>query len=237
MIPVYIFTSDKYLWALRIMLHLYQKYWGWPAIVFGFTPPKFELPKCARFESVGAFEDYPAGKWSDAVIGALQSTGDKYAIVLLEDYWLTRQVDTDAIRSLAGYVMQYGDIARADLVTDRLYAPDLIELEPYNDLDIISNDPPPSYHMSTQASIWNKAALLDALVPGESAWDTEMNGTARLISAGWRVVGTRQCPVRYVIGVQVGKLSLMGGYQVPAPKWKNSDLADVVEMLKEDRQG
>jgi hypothetical protein len=234
--PVYIFTSDKYLWALRVMLHLYQKYWGWPAIVFGFSKPEFELPKCARFESMGAFSDYPAGKWSDAVIKALQSNGDKYAVVLLEDYWLTRYVDEKAINLLGTYVMSHGDIARADLVTDRLYAPDLIEVEPYDDLDIISNDPPPSYHMSLQASIWNKAALLDALVEGESAWLAELNGTTRLINAGWRVIGTRQCPVRYVIGVQNGKLSLMGGYQVPAPKWKGEDLAAVVEMLKEDRQ-
>lgn len=236
MIPVYVFASDKYLWALRIMLHLYQKYWAWPVIVFGFSRPEFEMPPCARFESLGEFKDYPAGKWSDAVIKGLKSTGDKYAVVLLEDYWLTRHVNSSAIRSLGAYVMQHGDIARGDLTTDRLYADKMSELEPYDDLDIITNDKDSAYNFSTQASIWNKQALIDALIPGESAWEAEVNSNTRLMAAGWRVVGTRQCPVRYIIGVQGGKLSLMGGYQVPAPKWKNADLADVVEMLKEERK-
>jgi hypothetical protein len=46
------------------------------------------------------------------------------------------------------------------------------------------------------------------------------------------VIGTRQCPVRYIIGVQQGKLALDGGYQRTVV-WKSDDLETVKRMLKE----
>lgn len=232
-VPVYVFACDKYYWALRVMLYLYQSYWNWPVTVFGFGKPSFELPNCATFESMGTFQDYPAGKWSDAVMGVLKSSSDEFAIILLEDYWLTRQVNTRAIRALRTYMGNHHKIARADLVTDRLYAENMKEVGPFGELDIITNDPPAPYHLSTQASVWNLLALREVLRPGESAGQTEISGSGRLAAAGWQVIGTRQCPVRYIIGVQQGKLALDGGYQKPGPVWKPEDLEMVTRMLKE----
>lgn len=233
MIPVYIFASDKYLWALRVTLHLYEKYWNWPVTVFGFSLPTYPLPACAQFKSMGKFEEYPAWRWSDAVIGALQSTGDEIAVVMLEDYWLTRRVNLRVVRALGDY-MKIMDITRADLVTDRLYADNLKDLPPYGELDIITNDPPGQYAMSLQASIWNVDRLIKIMRPGETAWQTELEGTTRMTEAGYKVIGTRQCPVRYIIGVQNGKLALDGGYQKPGPVWQPDDLETVKQMLAED---
>jgi hypothetical protein len=232
-VPVYVFACDKYYWALRVMLYLYEQYWNWPVTVFGFGKPDFELPYCATFQSMGAFADYPADKWSDAVIGVLKSSNDEYAVILLEDYWLTRQVNTRAIRTLRTYMSQHHKIARADLVTDRLYAENMKDVEPFDELDIITNDPPAPYHLSTQASVWNLLSLREVLRPGESAGNTEIGGSGRLAEAGWQVIGTRQSPVRYIIGVQNGKLALDGGYQKPGPVWKPMDLEAVTRMLKE----
>ena len=233
MIPVYIFASDKYLWALRVTLYLYEKYWNWPVTVYGFSLPAYPLPASAHFVSMGKFEDYPVNRWSDAVIGALQASKDDYAVILMEDYWLSRRVNVRAVGQLGNY-MNLNGVIRGDLVTDRLYAENMSDLEPYGDLDIITNDPPGQYTMSLQASIWNVEKLLKIMLPGETAWQTELEGTSRLNEAGYKVVGTRQCPVRYFIGVQAGKLALDGGYQKPGPVWQLEDLQTVKRMLAED---
>lgn len=235
MIPVYIFTSDKYLWALRVTLRLYEKYWNWPVTIFGFSLPAYPLPVNSNFVSIGNFGDYPVGKWSNAAIAALKSTGDKFAIVLMEDYWLSRRVNLDAVDSLGRYIASHKDVARIDLVSDRLYADNMKDLEPWEGLDIITNDPPGQYLMSLQASIWRLQALIDILKPNETAWQSELEGTSRMVQAGWQVVGTRQMPVRYFIGVQAGQLTLSGGYQKPCPVWNRIDLQTVSEMLTTDK--
>lgn len=235
MIPVLIFTCDKYHWALRVTLHLYEKYWNWPVTVWGFARPEYDLPECATFVSMGKGEDYPAGKWSNAVIGALQSYGRSYAAILLEDYWLSRQVNLRAIRELRSYMGYHGDVIRGDLTSDRLYAENMRDIEPWGELDIIGNEPPAQYTMSTQASIWRTDVLAnDILKPNESAGLSELNGTTRMIDKHWRAVGTRQFPVRYFIGVQQGKLALDGGYQKPGPMWNDDDLREVKQILREE---
>lgn len=230
--PVFVFASDKLYWALQITLHLCRKYLEMPITVFGFTQPDFELPPSANFESMGRFSDYPANRWSDAVIGALERRRESHAVVMLEDYWLIRKVNGVAVRHLFEYAWDHPRIGRVDLVTDRLYASNLREVDHYEDLDIVECIPPAPYHMSTQASIWKLECLHDILKNGESAWEAEHNGTTRMIQQGWRVVGTRQCPMRYIIGVQQGRIALDGGYQVPPPKWKPDDLNEVTRMLE-----
>ena len=232
-LPVFVFASDKYLWALKIMLRQYVKYWDWPITVFGFTSPDYDLPSCAKFESMGRFIDYPANRWSDAVLGALERQRESHAVILLEDYWLIRNVNGVAIRDLFQYAISRPQIGRIDLVTDRLYASGVQEVDHFRDLDIIECIPPAPYHMSTQASIWNLDCLRNILVTGESPGQSELEGSSRMIKQGWRVVGTRQCPVRYIIGVQQRQLALDGGYQVPHPKWNTDDLQEVIHMLNE----
>jgi hypothetical protein len=234
-LPVYVFTSDKYLWALKIMLHLYQKYWNWPITVFGFSRPDYELPQNAKFISIGRFSDYPAERWSDGVLAALERQRESHAVVLLEDYWLVRHVNGVAVRSLQLYAEQHPEVGRVDLVTDRLYAANALEVGHFMDLDIMECNPPAQYHMSTQASIWKLDCLRKVLVPGETAWQSELEGTTRMINQGWRAIGTRQCPVRYIIGVQSGKLALDGGYQKPTVTWQQDDLKEVVWLL--DKMG
>lgn len=227
-VPVAIFTADHRHDVLRAMLYLYSKYWNWPATVYGFKPPAYALEDNISFTSLGDMADYPAEKWSDAVIKALEPIKAEQIIILLEDYWLTRPVDVLAINALAGYMRKHQDIARGDLTTDRLYAGWLKEVEPWGKLDIIENDPPQQYHFSTQAAIWNVELLRGFLRPNETPWQAELDGTSRMMEA-WkagkpaRVIGTRQFPVRYLIAVQGGKLTLDGGYQKPAPVMLKSD--------------
>lgn len=229
-VPVAIFTADHRHDVLKAMLYLYSKYWNWPATVYGFKRPAYALEDNVEFVSLGSMADYPADRWSDAVIKALDQVQSDQIIILLEDYWLTRQVDTNAVDAIAAYMRKHKDIVRGDLTTDRLYATNLQEVEPWGKLDIIENDPPAQYHFSTQAAVWNVELLKRFMRQGETPWQAELEGTSRMMAAyvagePARVIGTRQFPVRYLIAVQGGEIALDGGYQKPAPV-----------MLKHDRQ-
>lgn len=228
-IPVYCFTSDKYNWSLEIFSYLYMKYWGWPITFVGYTKPEFELP--GDFYSIGNFADYPADKWSNGVLKFIRESAAPYFVFMLEDYWINRQVDTQALEWLHEYAIAHPRIARVDITTDRLYGANLQEVEPLRRLDIIENIPAAPYHLSLQAGIWSRDAFLKYVFDNESAWEVEIKGTSRMINDGARVVGTRNFPLRYLIGIQQGKVAMDGGYQQPAPKFTKDDSGFIVSTL------
>lgn len=213
-----VFTSDKTQWALQAFAHQWTRYVGaqWPVLVCGFTPPLFPLPAYFKFHSIGAFEEYPVSRWSDAVIRVLSAIDDEIILFTMDDFWLSRAVDTDAINALAAYMRRDNPhVARLDLTTDRLYATNLSDVQSLGRLDLITNAYPVAYAMSFQNALWRRTELLKHLRPNESPWDSEIAGTRRMEDAGALVMGTRQAPMRYLIAVQHGRLAFDGGYQVP----------------------
>jgi len=211
---------------------MWNKYVGevWPIVAFGYSLPDFPLPDNFEFVSVGDFADYPVNRWSDGVIKALNSVDDEIFLWMMGDFWPYRPVNTEAIEMLAEFMAQNDRVARMDLSTDRLYAGNLREMGNVGYLDLIMSDPPAPYHMSLQPGIWRRSLLLKYLVPGETGWETEINGTPRMIADGAVVMGTRQAPVRALIAIQQGKLTLDGGYQVPKPPVKPGDMAELREL-------
>jgi len=235
MLPVYCFVSDKDLWTLQAFAWFFNRYWSsvWPVMCFGYTPPEFVLPPNFSFVSVGDFADYPVNRWSDGVIKALQSVTDELFIYMMGDFWPYRKVNTEAINMLSQFMAQHPEIARIDLTTDRLYAAGLREAGSVAYLDLITNDLPVPYLLSLQPGLWRREALLRYLIPGETGWETEINGTSRMQMNGEHpavVLGTRQAPVRVLIAIQKGKLTLDGGYQIPPPPVRQEDLQTIREL-------
>lgn len=213
-----VFTSDKTQWALQAFAHQWSKYVGaeWPMLICGFTPPAFPLPVYAKFHSIGDFVEYPVNRWSDAVMRVLSSIDDEIILWTMDDFWLSRMADVNAINTLAAYMHRDNPyVVRMDLTTDRLYAANLTDVQSLGRLDIISNSYPVAYALSFQNALWRRRELLRYLRPDESPWDSEIAGTRRMEEAGAIVMGTRQAPMRYLIAIQHGKLAFDGGYQVP----------------------
>lgn len=205
---VLVMTSDKYLPALLPFAWLMQKYWH-PApevVVCGFTAPNFGLPDNFRFVSLGNFSDYPFGRWSDAFIKALNVVDDEAPIVMLEDYWIVRQVDTVAVQVLYDYARQFHYVAKIDLCGDRLYAHGAdCNYGHVAHLDLVKSMPGSPYHLSLMPGIWRKEHLLRHVVPNESPHDLELIGTTRLShDQNVLVLGTRQWPLRITLGLRGG---------------------------------
>lgn len=203
-VPVY----KKTHWTLRPFSILFNKYWlingGKVNIdVMCYSKPDFDLPNNFNICQIDKI-DYPRHLWADGLLQYLYRVDDNEILIMLEDYWLVRKVDAEGVLVLGNLVKD--NILRVDLTTDRLYAGGMRDIGYIGHYDIIEARESP-YQMSLQAGIWNKSLLIDVIekmTPGKrSSWDVELEGTG-IVNAEpdkYRVVGTRQNPVRYINGI------------------------------------
>jgi hypothetical protein len=204
---VVVLTSDHYLHALQPFSFLFNRYWSpkQSVIVGGFQRPEFMLPSNFEFVSLGPMSDYPLDKWSNALIKLVELLPEEVFVFMLEDYWLTRPVDKEAVKILHDYMYQFKHVIKIDLCADRLYA---MKMQPYgwvNRIDLVISDRASPYHMSLMTGLWRREHLLRVLQPNESPWDVEIAGTPRLARMGDVIVlGTRQWPVKHCLAYRGG---------------------------------
>jgi hypothetical protein len=197
-------TCNKYLWAVAPFAYLFNVYWSeqQEVIVGGFHPPAFKLPTNFTFLSIDP-KNYPAERWSDGIIKLLSMIEDDMFVLMLEDYWLLRGVNHQAVQSIGDYMRMHTDVLRTDLTTDRLYSGRAVDVDTWGYLDFIETPPDTPYQWSTQACVVNREHMLRCLRPGIAPWQFELSGND-LIPKGLRVLGTRQSPVRYVNAIGMG---------------------------------
>jgi hypothetical protein len=205
---VIVMTSDKYLPALRPFTWLFNKYWNneQQVLVAGFTPPDFDLPDNFEFHSIGPQGKYPFKRWSNALKDLLTSIDDEAFVLLLEDYWIKRKVDTHAIKILHSYAVQFGYVLKIDIAGDRLFAYGAdLDYDTLEYLDLIKSMPGSPYHMSLMPGIWRRDNLLQVIVSDESPHDLELQGTTRVSHMqDLLVLGTAQWPYKNVLGLRGG---------------------------------
>ena len=199
-IRVFVITCDKYAWALRGFIHQFQKYWSTlqPVVVAGYTVPDVQFPDNFTFHSI-APEEYDKDRWSTGLIEFLRAMPDEHFVLLLEDYWLCRGVNHQAIGTLHELCTQHTNVLRMDLSDDRQYngeAKDWDVLPYYGYNDIVWTPAGSPYQMSLQAGIWNRRLMLEVLRMDESAWKVELETGEKELDKVV-VLGTRQRPVRY----------------------------------------
>jgi len=210
-VPIVVTTSDSYLPALRPYAWLVEKYWPNPAkfYIVGFAEPDFPLPERFKFVSVGKQEDYPLEKWTDALLDFLSDFNKELFILMLEDYWVTRPVNTEAIELAKRYMESRPNVLKFDLTADRLHAHGVkLEYDTAGWLDVILSDPDSPYHMSLMAGMWRKELFTRVVRRGWNPWDVELEGTNVL--KGMRdmdVVGSKQWPIKHTLAFRSGDAS------------------------------
>lgn len=218
MIQVIVMTSDKQYNLLPAYAHQFDKHWGMgqvDTVICGFSPLPFRLKEPEyKFYSIGANEHYPANRWSDALIKVLDEVAEDVFLLMLEDYFLVRPVDIQAIRMMYDYMFQFQNVIKFDVTTERLFANSggqyLFGYGTYETLgylDLIKSDFSSPYHLSLWGGLWRRDLLRKFLVPGETAQQIELNGTHRLAQVGDEllVLGTRQAPMRHANVYQRGQ--------------------------------
>lgn len=204
-VPAY----SKTYWSLQPFAYLFNKYWRneSPTVLY-YSPIDVDLPKSFELHQI-YYKDYPKDKWANGIIEYLEKIDDTSVIIMLEDYWLTRTVNTEIIHILNSLIENNDKILRVDLTTDRLYAGGMRDVGYVEWIDLVEA-PKSQYQMSLQAGIWHRKNLLKILksLPesSRSSWGVELEGTGIINNdLDLRVFGTRQYPVRYENGINVTK--------------------------------
>lgn len=213
MVRVFVITCDKYSFALKGFSFLFNRYWSelQEVVVCGYTP--VDLPPNFSFLQIAPAE-YPSNQWTNGLAQVLRRIDDSHLVILLEDYWLCRGVNHQAVGTLYELCQSHPQILRMDLTDDRQYnghAQDFEYIPYYGYNDIVWTPPDSPYQSSLQAGIWNRRLLLEVLHEGESAWQFEIGKTGENIRNRpdlW-VLGTRQRPVRYANVFKGGDISKM----------------------------
>lgn len=238
---VCVLTSDKHAWALRPFAHQFQKYWpstmSYESIkIFGFSPPPYPLPDTDfEFISLGRMADYPANFWTKGLEAALEKIQHDIVLLLLEDYWMVRRINRDAIRLLEEYMYSHEDVLSINVTSDKIYQKEAEEHGYYEDFDLIKSLPSAPYHLNIQAALWNRhhlLAILKGLPEPMSPWRFETMGThVDQTYPNLLLLGTRQPAMRYVIGIRNGKPNLDGSWQFPKTQFTPEDKEALQGML------
>ena len=216
-----VFTSDNHSWLLGGFFHQWKKYGrGLKVEVAGFENPGF-LPADVNFVSIGEMKDYPVDLWSNAIFEYLNRIDDELVLILLEDYWLLRPINIEAVKNAEMFMEKYKNVARLDLTTDRALSREAVYAGTFGNLDLCSAKG--EYALSFQASIYRRSILMDLLRPNESPWESELNGTDRLNHSHFDVYGTYQWPIAYMIVMNKGRFDRDGLWMRPARTLTESD--------------
>ncbi len=115
---------------------------------------------------------YPT--WSWCVEHALQLMPEDLVLYVQEDYFLTRDLDTAALREAVKVMVEHPEVdcVHLNVASNRYHKPAIFEnwkrVSRWN-----------RYFVSCQAAIWRKSTLLELLRRHENAWQFERWGTCR----------------------------------------------------------
>ena len=116
--------------------------------------------------------------WADNLRVALEEIDADYLLYFQEDYFLTAPVNVARLAADCAFCLERGV---DHLCLKELPLPEVATWpragDGREDLAIIPADSP--WRTRLQVALWRRAALLDALRPGENAWDFEACGSAR----------------------------------------------------------
>lgn len=166
---ILVVSCDRYADLWRPFFNLMWRYW--PDAPFKiYLGANFLVYNDSRVETLTIGED-PG--WSTGLKRMLEQIESPAIVLMLEDFFLRRPVDTEAVVSC----LRAFDHLGAHMV--RLVprpGPDR-RAPGFPFLGAIRPSSP--YRVSTQGTLWQKTALLSLVREGENIWDFELNGTVR----------------------------------------------------------
>lgn len=222
-------TSNKYHHVVPGFAHLFNKFWSenQEVTVVGYEAPRPPLPRNFRWLSLGKQDDFT---WSSGLMKLCSLLTESHVLLFLEDYYLSKPVNTDLIANLYNYLLSNPEIVKLDLTDDR----GKLEHTAWADSDaptpLILSGPETLFQTSTQAALWERRFLWRFLSEKETAWEYEKKGSKRIIEARKRgtfdglILGCQNPPVQYInaIGGEGGHPQVWARKRFPI--WMSNDL-------------
>lgn len=162
-------SCDAYSDAWPPFFALFRKYWpDCPYPVYLMT--NHERPEIPGVRILALGED---AKWASNMLRALEIMPCEQLLYFQEDYFLQRPVSTALIRN----ILDFARVTGAGFI--RLSGAPDYDRPHENSLGLGLLAPGGKFRVSLQAALWKKSTLLRLLVPGESGWEMEIEGSRR----------------------------------------------------------
>ena len=166
-IALLVVSCDKYSDLWKPFFDLFFKYWyDCPLKIYLLSNDKSYDD--TRVSSILVGEDE---SWSDNLRKAIQHIKENFIFMFIDDLFLVDYVKTDKVlKTFDWMIMHQPNYVRLN--------PSETPDKPFNHLvGIVSKGT--IYRTSTVMSVWKKELLLKLLMPGENAWEFEIDGSIR----------------------------------------------------------
>lgn len=175
-IAVVVHACDRYELLFEGFLHFFCQHWPVNTNISAY----YFLTEEKDLQS-NLFRNIKTGKgeWSDRLRKGLEQIPEPYILYLQEDMWLTKDIAAQTLNKIIDFTLKYQPLLF------KLNSSEVFKTKPtdtiFDGLRVSLLDNKASeYLMSHQASIWNKAFLMEQLAPKEHPWRNERKGTKRL---------------------------------------------------------
>ncbi len=167
---ILVVSCDKYSDLWQPFFTLFWRYWNdCPFDVYLLS--NFLTYPDPRVKTLAMGEDK---NWSGSLLEALKQIDTPYLILMLEDFFFRKPVNTDeifrcieALKALNGRMLRLIPRPKPD--------------KPVLNCSFLGYIRATSaFRISTQGSLWEKSALMSLLRDGENIWEFEINGTKRI---------------------------------------------------------
>lgn len=166
---ILVLTCDKNVSLMNIFMSFFWSNWkDCPFRVYlGFENIKPEYSKSIILNS-------DETKWGKRTLGYLKTLKTKYVMIILDDFIVEKQVDTESIKRYISYMRNDGDIvsiAIADIYDKNNSATEYGEL--------VKRPKKANYLLNLQACLWHRETLISLMRENENPWQTELFGSIR----------------------------------------------------------
>lgn len=166
---VLVLSCDKYSDLWRPYFTLFWRYW--PDCKFPvFLGTNHQIYKDNRVETIAIGPDVD---WSSNLITILRSIESPFVIISLEDFFLRKNVREDLIDKSVNAMIHLD----ATMITLQTRSKPTKFVRDHSFLREYKRGA--QYRVSCQAALWDREKLIELLVPGETAWEFEVNASER----------------------------------------------------------
>ncbi|MBS1650682.1 MAG: hypothetical protein JSU07_01610 [Bacteroidetes bacterium] len=170
---ILILSCDKYADVWQTFFLFFQKYWS------DCPFPVYLGTNSIKFEGVKQIFSNKISTWSEELEIILKQIPEKYVIIILEDYFIYKPVDTnflvEIITTMKNIDAAYTKLGAFPAKYNELWPHQL--LKENQKLGFIEKGA--KYRVCLQTAIWNKNVLLSLLNPDENPWQFEMEASKR----------------------------------------------------------
>lgn len=184
-VGVLVNTCDRFTDCWELFFHQWKKYCNgldWPLYLntewLNYTYPEgirgYSLSVCQPRSGYEGWKGKGIPTWSWCVEHALNLMPEDFVLYVQEDYFLTRDIDTDVLQEAVRKMEENPDIECVHL---NVAANKYLKPAAYKGWKRVSRWN--RYFVSCQAAVWRKSTLLQLLRGHENAWQFERWGTCR----------------------------------------------------------